>query len=38
MISFKDPIGVLKVSDELRDDILPYLGVRLEDKGAGEVT
>lgn len=33
----KDPIGVLKACDEIRDDILPYLGVRLEDKGAGEV-
>jgi len=32
----KDPIGVLKSCDEVRDDILPYLGVRLEDKGAGE--
>ena len=24
---------IFKISDELRDDILPYLGIRLEDKG-----
>jgi cysteinyl-tRNA synthetase len=24
---------LFKLSDELRDDILPYLGIRLEDKG-----
>ena len=28
-----DPKALFKISDELRDDILPYLGIRLEDKG-----
>lgn len=28
-----DPKALFKISDELRDDILPHLGVRLEDKG-----
>jgi len=32
----KDPIGVLKASDEIRDNTLPFLGIRLEDKSAGE--
>ncbi len=31
----KDCIKVLKICDELRDDILPYLGVKIEDKGKG---
>jgi cysteinyl-tRNA synthetase len=31
----KDHIKVLKACDELRDDILPYLGVKLEDRGKG---
>jgi cysteinyl-tRNA synthetase len=26
---------LFRISDELRDDILPYLGIRLEDKGKG---
>jgi hypothetical protein len=29
------PGSILKLSDELRDDILPYLGIRLEDRGKG---
>jgi hypothetical protein len=29
------PGQILKLSDELRDDILPYLGIRLEDRGKG---
>ena len=28
--------GVLQATDEIRDDILPRLGVRLEDKGTGD--
>jgi len=28
-----DAKSLFKLSDELRDDILPYLGIRLEDKG-----
>ena len=28
----KDPEAVLKACDEVRDNILPHLGVRLEDK------
>jgi cysteinyl-tRNA synthetase len=28
-----DPKALFKISDELRDNILPYLGIRLEDKG-----
>jgi len=28
-----DAKTLFKISDELRDDILPYLGIRLEDKG-----
>jgi cysteinyl-tRNA synthetase len=35
--SAKDPTAIFKLSDELRDDILPYLGVRLEDKGAESI-
>jgi len=27
---------LFKLSDELRDDILPYLGIRLEDRGKGQ--
>lgn len=27
---------MFKLSDELRDDILPYLGIRLEDRGNGQ--
>ena len=26
---------LFKISDELRDDILPFLGIKLEDKGKG---
>ena len=26
---------LFRISDELRDDILPFLGIRLEDKGKG---
>ena len=26
---------IMKLADELRDDILPYLGIRIEDKGKG---
>jgi len=28
-----DPKTLFKISDELRDDILPFLGIKLEDKG-----
>lgn len=31
----KDPKAVLMAADALRDDILPDLGVRMEDKGSG---
>ena len=31
----KDPKAVLAAADELRDDVLPDLGVRMEDKGSG---
>jgi len=31
----KDMSGVLKAADALRDDVLPDLGVRMEDKGSG---
>ena len=27
---------ILKLSDELRDDILPMLGIKLEDRGKGQ--
>ena len=30
------PKELYKISDELRDDLLPYLGIRLEDKGKGQ--
>ena len=30
------PKQVFKLSDELRDDILPFLGIKLEDKKPGE--
>lgn len=30
-----DPRGVLAAADALRDDVLPELGVRMEDKGSG---
>ena len=30
-----DPKELFRVCDELRDDVLPYLGIRLEDKGKG---
>ena len=33
----QDTAGVLRLCDELRDLVLPELGVRLEDKGAGSV-
>jgi len=26
---------LFRISDELRDDILPFIGIRLEDKGEG---
>jgi len=29
------PKEMFKLSDELRDDILPFLGIRLEDRGKG---
>jgi len=31
----KDTVKVLKICDEFRDDVLPYLGVKIEDKGKG---
>jgi cysteinyl-tRNA synthetase len=31
----KDVVKILKLCDELRDDILPYLGIKIEDKGKG---
>jgi cysteinyl-tRNA synthetase len=31
----KDLIKILKLCDELRDDVLPYLGIKIEDKGKG---
>ena len=31
----KDLIKVLKICDELRDDVYPYLGVKIEDQGKG---
>jgi cysteinyl-tRNA synthetase len=31
----KDHVKVLKACDELRDEILPHLGVKLEDRGKG---
>ena len=31
----KDLIKVLKTCDQLRDEVLPYLGVKIEDKGKG---
>lgn len=31
------PKVMFQLSDELRDDILPYLGIRLEDRGKGQV-
>lgn len=30
------PKVMFQLSDELRDDILPYLGIRLEDRGKGQ--
>jgi cysteinyl-tRNA synthetase len=33
----KDLVKILKICDEVRDDILPYLGVKIEDKGKGNV-
>jgi cysteinyl-tRNA synthetase len=33
-----DPKALFRISDELRDDILPYLGIRLEDKGKGSAS
>lgn len=29
------PKTLFQLSDELRDDILPFLGIRLEDRGKG---
>lgn len=34
----KDHIKVLKACDDLRDNVLPHLGVKLEDRGKGNVT
>jgi hypothetical protein len=34
-INSNDAKVLCQISDELRDDILPYLGIRLEDKGKG---
>jgi cysteinyl-tRNA synthetase len=31
----KDVVKILKLCDELRDDVLPYLGIKIEDKGKG---
>ena len=31
----KDLTKILKLCDELRDDVLPYLGIKIEDKGKG---
>jgi len=31
----KDTTKILKLCDEFRDDILPYLGIKIEDKGKG---
>ena len=31
----KDVVKILKLCDELRDDVLPHLGVKIEDKGKG---
>ena len=31
-----DAKSLFKISDELRDDILPFIGIRLEDKGKGQ--
>jgi cysteinyl-tRNA synthetase len=31
----KDLTKIFKICDELRDDVLPYLGVKIEDKGKG---
>jgi hypothetical protein len=31
-----DAKELFRLSDELRDDILPFLGIRLEDKGKGQ--
>jgi cysteinyl-tRNA synthetase len=33
----KDLVSVLKQCDALRDEVLPYLGVKLEDRGKGNV-
>lgn len=30
------PKEVFKLSDKLRDDVLPFLGIRLEDRGKSE--
>ena len=27
--------AIFKISDELRDDVMPYLGIKIEDKGQG---
>ncbi len=32
----QDAKALFKLSDELRDDVLPFLGIRLEDKGKGQ--
>jgi hypothetical protein len=29
------PKELIRICDELRDDILPYLGIRLEDRSKG---
>ena len=32
-----DPKALLRLCDELRDDVLPFAGIRLEDTGSGTV-
>ena len=33
--ALEGPKEMFRLSDELRDDILPFLGIRLEDRGKG---
>jgi cysteinyl-tRNA synthetase len=32
----EDVLKIFKLCDELRDDVLPYLGIKIEDKGKGQ--
>ena len=34
--AIEGPKEVFRLSDELRDDVLPFLGIRLEDRGKGQ--